>query len=179
MKMTYERPMMQAELYQANQYVAACGDAKGFLDVDKLVLGFENSMFGGWMLPNAGNSQTVLSKDSTQSQNFESLYAGMEFEATTQTEIISWAGNTSGQKQYYWKAEVGGTNYYLEYSIGRTNANNNKDSFVLYKEDGGASDELNINFWTYGGYNSDNNNGGSYDDSLAGIFFNQRIVDKS
>lgn len=177
MKLAYERPMMYAEMYQANGHITACGDNQSFAEMLNGVL--KLSDIAGWLKPGAGNSQSDAGD--TLSEAWTSAYGGLEFSETSKMPMTSQAGNTSGQTQYYWSTSVGETKYYLEYSAGRTKANDNLDTFILYKENTN-NNSLNINWYTYQGVDNDDTYIPllhPYDDSLAGFYFNQKVIAKS
>lgn len=177
MKMKYERPVMKAELYQVNSFVAACGENQSFSDMISGVLKLKD--IAGWLVPGAGNSQDKANQ--AQSNAWTSAYGELEFSDTSRTPMES--ESADGALQYYWSTVDTKTNtkYYLEYSVGRTEANGNFDTFILYKENT-HNNTLNINWNGYLGVDWDDTYIPvihPYDDSLAGLYFKTKVIAKS
>ena len=173
MKMAYERPMMRAEMFQANSFVAACGDVTGFVDPNRESLQLKEA--SRWFELGAGDSQTLITDESTKN-SLVSQFGDLKFEKDTLAWDESQSSNANGELFYYWSATSGTDKYWLEYSVGRTNYNK-KDSFVLYKEKYDSS-KLNIMWDGYLRAWSDNIWPWA-DDSLYGVYFDTRIVQKS
>ena len=175
MKMKYERPVMRAEMYQANNFIAACGENQSFSQMIGDVLRLSD--IAGWFLPGAGNNQSDVTGDRVNTWN--NLYGGLTFDRKDRLGMT----NPQNKQQYYWHTTgKDGTRYYLEYSAGRTDRNR-KDSFVLYKEETNDN-ELDINWLTFPGADRDTEGGlidplNWYDDAIAGVYFNQKVIQKS
>jgi len=135
MKMTYERPVMQAELYQANQYIAACSIGGGGSDQVGMHAVKLGDAIKWYHVPSAGKDWNEW-EDSTSDTTFSDLvFGGLQKPMT----------GTGGADQFYWSATGSdGKLYHLEWSDGWTdkwnvNGNPNRQSgdmvFVLYAED--------------------------------------------
>lgn len=195
MKMKYERPVMKAELYQVNSFVAACGDPDFIGKRTSITLGSgEGADTGKWFNVPSGGSDF---DNATPITGDMSAYDGLTF--TTKTEQWSESAN---KWQYYWTATSGSDTYYLEYSAGWSDTTNKKDDvFVLYKEDAASSgrddlydalynqnkaDQLDIN-WNWRGENESEqwsliygtHMPNNFDTLIGGIIFNTKIIQKS
>lgn len=133
--MTYERPMMQAEVYATNAYCGACEDNptpnKDIIRVDH---GTDGQNWIGSFNWGPGFQVTGTNPWSANGTNYDLSH---EF---TSDDRISMTNPNTNQQQWYWKCTCGEHDdgsatgsYYLEYSADWTTRLGD-DSFVLFKE---------------------------------------------
>lgn len=146
MKMTYERPMMSAEVYQTNAYCGACTTGTPTL-LESITTGIGD--LWKWFNPRTGNTITP----NTNSYSYEHTFAKGEA-----IEMTSQASGFEGTTQYYWKC-TGTDGYYLEYSA-EWGAKYGNNTFVLFKEDSN-NDQLDVNWYNWGSFPDTNNRNGT------------------
>lgn len=188
MKMMYERPVMSAEMYMTNSYCNICGSEQSIVDGKSVQVGQALEFFH---IGAGGNKGSVLT-------NISDFFKGLVFQNGENGEyrlpMTSYDDSTYGQNQYYWTTTGTDNNrYYLEYSVGNTKEfGNGDDIFVLYKEDTtnsyvGNKDGLDVNFSTFPGSETDQDNdcgyllfdSGIYDDALFGMRFGKGLIENS
>lgn len=144
MRMTYERPIMQAEQYVSNAYCGACTD-NPVLNTDVLNVSPSNdasSWFSGVNTgngggrPGSGNGQwTTLPFD-------EDAVSGYDLDHTfLSSSRVVMTNPNSNTTQWYWtcncESHSDGSatgSYYLEYTS-HWSGELGSDTFILYKED--------------------------------------------
>ena len=175
MKKVYERPLMKAQVFAVNKYVAACTNPN--------LLGgsINTAQATGWYNVPRGTSGNPLSAGAFENSGYltDIKFTGQRVPQTSQT---------TGGQQYYWAYddEKTGDRYYLEYSDGWTQKyakNGGTGSvFVLYREDSYAqrypdnTEVLDINWTGFAGSLSDNSSTDKYDDAFALITFDTNKI---
>ena len=163
MKMVYERPLMKAQVFAVNNYVAACTDPNLLADVDT----------------SAGTIIDLNKRGFTSVIDYNNRPTGIDgfdlthiFEQINKQEMYSYADGYEGDKQYVWSATGNdGKTYYLEYSAEWNDLNTKGGSiFVLYQETAGSahSDAIDIDWGSFGGTLYQQR---GYDTVICGIHF--------
>lgn len=170
MRMTYERPIMQTELYVTDAYCKVCSD-NPTLKAEFTTPDFSvNGVNSGWFSPRSGNPLS-----SSQVSDWDLSHT---FDSGAAIKMIRPQGvSGAGETQYYWKCtcddcKAGGEIYYLEYST-EWAKDYGENTFVLYKETSG-NDSLLINWGNYGIL--PDNPDGNEDQAIGAITINTHDV---
>jgi len=133
MKMTYERPVMRAELFEASEYVAACGI--GSTDSNTIGMSALKVGNGIWYSYGNPNNNNPFETNLTGNGNYQQ-YGSLVFGGAT-TAKLSLRGN-----DYYWTTKVGEQNYYLQYSSVCTDKWTGTDESVFEHAGAGGTPKL-------------------------------------
>ena len=149
MKMAYERPVMNAEVYMTNVYCSVCTSRPVLAET---ITTSDNAT--DWFSPKTGNKISA-----SELSGWDLSHTFMEGDALDMVRPEGVWG--AGQTQYFWKCScpehsdgsATGT-YFLEYSTECAEKYSGQNVFVLYKDTNGNG-VLNVN-WGNGGYLPDN-----------------------
>ncbi len=162
MKMTYERPMMQAELFQADNFCLSACRYDPHLNA-KLKTSEEWEWFSP-RTPDGTVQKTVLNVNDLKDDGFSLVH---EFKVNDTHHMLSEAEGYEGNAQYYWYCSCDNCDdnnrYYMEYSVEWAD-HYGTDTFVLYRERDG-SPGLDINWGTWYWPDNDYNQDSWYDDA--------------
>lgn len=119
-KLAYERPIMRAEAFEADNYIAACRGSNPIVE-ENIEISKNNNWyfsFGAWATGNAVTGDAV--QDKLKDYDIDHVFN------MNDTRV-----NDSGTKYWYTTGDDGGT-YFLEYS--NRYSQRGTDTFFLYKD---------------------------------------------
>lgn len=169
MKMAYERPVMQAELFATNAYCGACNRNQQIVGQQLVV---DWNIKGNWKSNGWSSSSIWDAEDYAKySEQFDLSHTFL------QSSKAPVRNPNTGATQHYWTCNCtdhGDDVYYLEWSDFWTNSvNGGKDTFVLFKETGKASGlQIPSNVGSWPDYNPSGNN----DLGIAQVTFDTKDI---